>query len=101
MQTSVPKLKLEEICGVNHKSCLVETPGGYAIIQPDMTPLDGARVLVAAFGQLQFAVLMGGVLITEDGESIEDAALEEVNVLGVVTFFLNGAGAYTDENPVL
>lgn len=76
-------------------------PLSYAFVQPDITPLDGARVLVAAFDQLQFAVLMGGVLTTEDGESIEDAALEEVNVLGVVTFFLNGAGAYTDENPVL
>ncbi|WP_312227048.1 hypothetical protein [Pseudescherichia sp.] len=101
MYTPVAKLKLEEICGVNQRSCLVETPAGYAIIQPDITPLDGARVLVAAFGQLQFAVLMDGVLITEDGESIENSALEDVNVLGVVTFYLNGAGVYTDENPVL
>lgn len=68
-------------------------PVSYAFVQPVTTPLDGTRVLVAAFGQMQFAVLMGGVLITEDGESIEDAALEDVNVLSVVTFFLNGAGA--------
>lgn len=101
MHAAVPKLKLEEICGVNRSSCLVETPSGYAIIQPDMAPHDGARVLVAAFGQLQFAVVMGGALITEDGESIEGDALEDVNVMGVVTFFLNGTGAFTDENPVM
>ncbi|MCI0268584.1 hypothetical protein [Cronobacter sakazakii] len=101
MHAAVPKLKLEEICGVNRSSCLVETPSGYAIIQPDMMPHDGARVLVGAFGQLQFAVVMGGALITEDGESIEGVALEDVNVIGVVTFFLNGAGTFTDDNPVM
>lgn len=101
MYSAVAKLKLEEICGVNYSSCLVETPDGYAIIQPDITPLDGARVLVAAFGQLQFAVLMGGVLLTEDGESIEGDALEDVKVVGVVTFFLNGAAALTDDNPAM
>lgn len=101
MHAAVPKLKLEEICGVNRSSCLVETSTGYAIIQPEMAPKDGARVLVAALGQLQFAVVMGGALITEDGECIEGDALEDVNVVGVVTFFLNGAGAFTDENPVL
>ncbi len=55
-----------------------ETPSGYAIIQPDMMPHDGARVLVAAFGQLQFTVVTGGTLITADGESIEGDALEDV-----------------------
>lgn len=101
MHAAVPKLKLEEICGVNRSSCLVETPSGYAIIQPDMMPHDGARVLVAAFCQLQFAVVMGGAIITEDGESIGDDALENVNVVRVVMFFLNGADAFTDENPVM
>ncbi len=101
MHAAVPKLKLEEICGVNRSSCLVETPSGYAIIQPDMVPMEGARVLIAAFGQLQFAVVMGGGLITEDGESIEGDVLEDVNVVGVVTFFLNGARAPTDDNPVM
>lgn len=101
MHTAVPKLKLEEICSVNRSSCLVETPTGYAIIQPDIAPQDGARVLVAAFGQLQFALIIGGALITEDGEAIEGDALEDVNVMGVVTFFINGAAAFTDENPVM
>lgn len=101
MNAEIQRLKLEEICGVNRSSCLVETPSGYAIIQPDMVSMEGARVLIAAFGQLQFAVVMGGALITEDGESIEGDALEDVTVMGVVTFYLNGAGAFTDENPVL
>ena len=43
---------------------------------------NGMRVLVHAFGQLQFAVAMGRVLITDDGESIEDDAFDEVQVMG-------------------
>ncbi|AVJ79462.1 hypothetical protein [Enterobacter hormaechei] len=34
---------------------------------------------------------MGKALITDDGEAIEGAALEEVEVLGRVTFFINRA----------
>jgi len=34
---------------------------------------------------------MGKSLITDDGEAIEGTALEEVEVLGRVTFFINRA----------
>ena len=101
MQTGDKRYKFEHLCGVSHSSCLVETTGGYALFQPDLVPSNGTRVLVHAFGQLQFAVVMGGALITEDGESIEGDALDEVDVMGVVTFFLNGAAAFTDDNPVM
>lgn len=42
-------------------------------------------------GHTQFAKLMGKSLITDDGEAIEGTALEEVEVLGRVTFFINRA----------
>ncbi|KAF0679731.1 hypothetical protein Y59_18600 [Enterobacter hormaechei] len=32
---------------------------------------------------------MGRALITDDGEAIEGAALEQIEVLGRVTFFIN------------
>ncbi|EMM6514088.1 hypothetical protein RVV74_000706 [Enterobacter ludwigii] len=101
MQEKAKRYRLEPLCGVNRYSCLVETSGGYALFQPDLAPANGTRVLVHAFGQLQFAVVMGGVLITEDGESIEGDALDEVKVMGVVTFFINDAAAFTDDNPVM
>lgn len=34
---------------------------------------------------------MGKSLITDDGEAIEGSALEDVEVLGRVTFFINRA----------
>ncbi|HCT5175322.1 TPA: hypothetical protein OTZ54_002450 [Enterobacter hormaechei] len=101
MEANAQRYRLEKLCCVNRYSCLVETSGGYAIFQPDLVPDKGTRVLVHAFGQLQFAVVMGGALITEDGESIEGDALDEVEVMGVVTFFINGAAALTDDNPVM
>ncbi|HHA1754566.1 TPA: hypothetical protein ACOEA5_002408 [Enterobacter kobei] len=101
MQAKALRYRLEQLCRVNRYSCLVETSGGYALFQPDLLPRNGMRVLVHAFGQLQFAVVMGGALITEDGESIEGDALDDVKVMGVVTFFINGAAAFTEDNPVM
>lgn len=101
MHATLPRFKLNDICEVNRNSCLVETSGGYAIFQTDKVPYDGNRVVLSAFGRLQFAVVMGGGLITEDGESIEGDVIDDVNVLGVVTFFINGATAFTDDNPVM
>ncbi|MFH2244830.1 hypothetical protein ABK706_10460 [Enterobacter sichuanensis] len=39
------------------------------------------------------------VLITDDGEAIEGAALAEVEVLGVATFFINRVR--DDDSPVM
>ncbi|EBZ0941172.1 hypothetical protein D7O10_10075 [Salmonella enterica subsp. enterica serovar Braenderup] len=80
---------------------MVETDGGYAIFQTDLAPVDGCRVLLCAFGRLQFAVVMGRALITEGGECIEIDEMDDINVMGVVTFFINDATAITDENPVM
>ena len=40
-------------------------------------------------GRTQFAKLRRKALITDDGEAIEGAAAEEVEVMGRVTFFIN------------
>ncbi|HBM2814949.1 TPA: hypothetical protein LU109_002837, partial [Enterobacter hormaechei subsp. xiangfangensis] len=57
-------------------------------------------LLILCDGHTQFAKLMGKSLITDDGEAIEGNALEEVEVLGRVTFFINRAS--DDDNcPVM
>ncbi len=101
MHSTTPRFRLDEICKVNGNSRLVETTGGYAIFQTDHLPGNGARVLLCVSGRLQFAVVMGQSLITEEGECIEGDILKDVVVMGVVTFFINGATAFTDENPVI
>ncbi len=55
-------------------------------------------MLILCEGHTQFAKLMGKALITDDGEAIEGPALEEVEVMGRVTFFINRAR--DDELPI-
>lgn len=52
-----------------------------------LTP--GEVLLILTDGHTQFARLQGRALITSDGEAIEGEAVEEVEVMGRVTFFIN------------
>jgi hypothetical protein len=40
MQATAQRFRLDELCGVNGRSCLVETAGGYAIFQTDQVLAD-------------------------------------------------------------
>ena len=40
---------------------------------------------------MQFAVVRGKAIITDDGEAIEGDALDDVDVKGVLTFLVNRA----------
>ncbi|HBR1283510.1 TPA: hypothetical protein L9L26_000899 [Klebsiella pneumoniae] len=46
----------------------------------------GSQVLIQHGGGTELATLRGMSLITEDGEAIEGEALDDVTVIGVVTF---------------
>ncbi|MCS2167527.1 hypothetical protein [Scandinavium manionii] len=82
-------LSPEILCGVTANTRIIETESGYAVIEPATSkPKDGI-LLILCDGRTQFAKLMGRSLITDDGEAIEGTALEEVEVLGRVTFFIN------------
>ncbi|HCM5436968.1 TPA: hypothetical protein N3N52_003882 [Klebsiella pneumoniae] len=59
----------------------------------------GSVLLIRLAGELQFAKLMGESFITEDGEAIEGESLEDVIVVGRVTYFVNLAGE--DDCPIL
>ncbi|WP_237188632.1 hypothetical protein [Raoultella ornithinolytica] len=50
-------------------------------------------------GFQQFARFLGGVLITEDGESIEGNALADVELIGVVMHIISKPGF--DDCPVM
>ncbi|WP_455424892.1 hypothetical protein [Dryocola sp. LX212] len=45
-------------------------------------------MLIATEGRNEFAKVMGGALITEDGEAIEGEALDDVTVMGRVVFLI-------------
>ncbi len=56
--------------------------------------------MITFCGRMDFATVQGNALITQDGEAIEGESLDEVDVLGVVTFLLNRV-IENDNRPVI
>lgn len=79
------------LCNIGADSRVLETDVGFAVIEPAAKSAPGDVLLILCEGRTQFAKLMGQALITDDGEAIEGVALEEVEVLGRVSFFINRA----------
>lgn len=79
------------LCNIGADSRVLETDIGFAVIEPVARKTQGDVLLILCDGHTQFAKLMGEALITNDGEAIEGSALEDVEVLGRVTFFINRA----------
>ncbi|SAE11033.1 hypothetical protein [Enterobacter hormaechei] len=85
------QLTPEALCNMGTDSRVLETDLGFAVIEPVVKKTPGDVLLILCDGHTQFAKLMGRALITDDGEAIEGAALEQIEVLGRVTFFINRA----------
>ena len=91
---------LDSICGVSATTGLMSTATCYAVVEANPGKLEqGCTVVLSLYGRQQFAKLMGQAFITEDGEAIEGEALEDVIVVGRVTYFVNRAGE--DDCPVI
>lgn len=82
------RLTPERICGIGMDSRILETSSGFAVIEPCTRLVQNQVLLILSGGRTQFAKLMGQSLICDDGEAIEGVALEEVEVLGRVTYFI-------------
>ena len=93
------RLTPESICGINANSLIIETSSGFAVVERGSKPKTGDYVLVSWLGHNYFARPAGRALITEDGEAIEGEALDDVEVIGVVTWLVNRA--LDDEAPVM
>lgn len=87
------------LCHIGPESRILETDVGYAVIEPVTKKTPGDVLFILCDGHTQFAKLMGKALITDDGEAIEGTALEEVEVLGRVTFFIYRA--QQDDCPII
>jgi len=83
------RLTPERICGIGMDSRILETSSGFAVIEPCTRLVQNQVLLILSGGRTQFARVMGRALICDDGEAIEGAAAEEVEVMGRVTYFIN------------
>ncbi len=72
-------------------SRILETSDGYAVIDPVIKLNPGEVLLILTDGHTQFARLQGRALITSDGEAIEGEALEGVEVMGKMSYFIKRA----------
>lgn len=79
------RLSMNIICDINVNKRILETAGGYAVIDVSRRPRQGDTVLIRYDCRMEFAKLHGDALITAEGEAIEDEALDDVDVCGVVT----------------
>ncbi|CAM7000338.1 MULTISPECIES: hypothetical protein [Enterobacter] len=78
---------------------IVETPEGYDVIQNVARFKRGDTLLIWFCGRQQHAYWAGDALITDDGESIEGEALDDVRLVGVVTHTI--IPAWVDDNLVM
>ncbi|HAH9343226.1 TPA: hypothetical protein HIQ17_002798 [Escherichia coli] len=81
------RLNPHDMC-TTESSRILETSEGYAVIDPVIKLTPGQVLLILTDGHTQFARLQGRALITSDGEAIEGEALEGVEVMGRVSFFI-------------
>ena len=82
-------LTVDMFCGISMNSRVLETSEGYAVIDVSLKARQGNILVILAGGETQFVKLAGRALISEDGEALEGLALDGVELLGVVTYFIN------------
>ncbi|HDN2734672.1 TPA: hypothetical protein P1K85_001939 [Klebsiella pneumoniae] len=80
------RLTVNSICNVGPNTRLYERDGGYVVLDISLKPKQGSQLLIQHGGGTELATLRGKALITDDGEAIEGDALDDVAVVGVVTF---------------
>ncbi|WP_241603027.1 hypothetical protein [Rosenbergiella nectarea] len=81
------RLTPESLMHVTQSSIIIPTDEGYAVAEPGYKVTKGRTVLLDVNGKLMFAEVGDGRFKTNDG-IIEGDALDDVRVLGVVTFMV-------------
>lgn len=95
------RLTVDSLCGTGPNTRLVQTETGYTVVDVSGKPKQGDTVLIQYGVGTDFAKIMGRAFITRDGEALEGESLDDVTVVGVVTFVINRTGKDDDDCPVL
>lgn len=82
------RICLNNICQVRDSVSLFERDGIIHLLDTQLIPGEGDVLCFELYGEMGVGKLMRGAIITRDGEALEGSALEDVNVLGRVTFMI-------------
>ncbi|HHG1236384.1 hypothetical protein AAHX09_08605 [Klebsiella pneumoniae] len=94
-------MTVDKLCGTGPNTRIVQTETGYAVVDFSVKPKQQDTVLIQCSGGTDFAKVMGHAFITRDGEALEGEALDDVVVLGIVTFVITRIGKDDDDYPVI
>lgn len=78
---------LEQLLNTKSRQ-LVDVDGDYYLLESDSSAAVGDPLCYSFYGRCGIGKMMGGSLITQDGDAIEGDCLEDVTVLGKVTFMI-------------
>ncbi|MCU4145691.1 MAG: hypothetical protein E7A80_22830 [Klebsiella sp.] len=95
------RLTVDKLCSIGSNTRIVQIETGYAVVDFSVKPKQQDTVLIQYSGGTDFAKVMGHAFITRDGEALEGEALDDVVVLGIVTFVINRTSRNDDECPVI
>ncbi|MCJ1841459.1 hypothetical protein JQ771_24305 [Klebsiella quasipneumoniae subsp. similipneumoniae] len=93
------RLTVYKLCGTGLNTWIVQAGTGYAVVGISVKPKQGDTVLIQHGGGTDFVKIMGKAFITRDGEALEGEALDDLAVIGIVTFIINRAWPTDDECP--
>lgn len=78
---------------------VMNVDGGYYLVESGGHNRDGEPLCHSFYGHYGIGKLMGGAFITQDGEAIEGDCLDDIEVMGKVTFMI--ASVHENNRPVI
>lgn len=91
-------LTVSSLCGIGANSRVISTDSGFAVLDLSLKAKQGSTVLIRHAGFMEFAKILDRAFITMEGEAIEGEALDDVEVIGVVTYTIHNV--MQDSSPV-
>ncbi|MGK9173273.1 hypothetical protein KXR87_08580 [Yokenella regensburgei] len=86
------RINLNTVCGLTPTAGVIDTATGYAIIETQPVRIEqGDTLLIGGSVGFQFVRLHGQAFVTPDGDVYEGEGMEGIQVIGLVTFFVNRA----------
>ncbi|QEW32038.1 hypothetical protein D0N50_10285 [Erwinia billingiae] len=93
------RIDLNVICQVRPSVTMFDIDGVLHLMDCGAKPCSGDILCYELYGERAVGKLMGQSIITRDGETLEGTAMEDIVVLGKVTFMVSNY--HEDSRPII